>query len=102
MLWRQGDVYISVVSSIPDGAKQLPHTILADGELTGHSHRINDFASAVLFEARGQLFIDVVSEKADVVHEEHGTIQLKRGKYRIWRQREFDPVRDRKHRVVSD
>jgi hypothetical protein len=102
MLWRQGDVYISDISSIPNDAKQLPHTVLADGEVTGHRHRIKDFASAILFEARGQLFVDVVSERADVVHEEHGPIQLKRGKYRIWRQREFDPVQDRRFRVVLD
>lgn len=102
MLWRQGDVYISDISSIPEDAKQLPHSILADGEATGHRHRIKDFATAILFESRGQLFVDVVGERADVVHEEHGTIQLTRGKYRIWRQREFDPTTDRRYRVVWD
>jgi hypothetical protein len=102
MLWRQGDVYISDVPSIPEDAKELAHTVLADGEATGHRHRIKDVASAMLFESRGQLFIDVLADRTDVVHEEHGTIELKRGKYRVWRQREYDPIRDRKYREVLD
>jgi hypothetical protein len=29
-----------------------------------------------------------------VVHEEHRTIELPTGSYRVWRQREFDPRQD--------
>jgi hypothetical protein len=92
MLWRQGDLYIETVSTIPPGAVRLPHVVLAEGELTGHRHRIADVESAVVYEHRGQMFVEVVSDRADLVHDEHATINLDRGTYRVWRQREFDPV----------
>lgn len=102
MLWRQGDVYIETTESVPESALQIPDAILADGELTGHSHRVEDLASAAVFEDRGQLYLDVFAERARVVHEEHGPIVLLRGKYRVWRQREFDPLRKQRFRVVLD
>src|SRR5215475_1580914 len=63
-LWRQGDVFITRVESIPDAARASPlrHGILAHGELTGHSHRLDDAASAALFGGAGHnLFLDVGS-----------------------------------------
>lgn len=92
-MWRQGDIFISAVSSIPGEAsgRPLPHTILAHGELTGHSHRVAD--PATLYAGEGCLYLDVVADRARVVHDEHGTIVLDRGTYRVWRQREYTPQR---------
>jgi hypothetical protein len=102
MLWRQGDIYIESAPSIPDGAIERHNTVLANGELTGHQHRIKDFRSAVVFEDRGRLFLNVLADNAQIVHEEHGTIHLKRGIYRVWRQREYDPRRDVRYRIAMD
>jgi hypothetical protein len=102
MLWRQGDIYIESVASIPMEATERDNAVLADGELTGHQHRFRDIQSAIVYEDRGQLFVNVLAESADVVHEEHGTIHLKRGFYRVWRQREYDPWRDSRQRFVVD
>ena len=102
MLYRQGDIYIESVAAIPESAAERQNHVLADGELTGHQHRITDFRSALVLEDRGQLYVNVVSEFADVVHEEHGTIQLERGLYRVWRQREFDPLFVARERYVKD
>ncbi len=93
MLWRQGDVFIESTPLIPVGAVQQQHLVLAEGEITGHSHRVSDPDTAVLYESRGQLFLQVIAERAAVIHEEHGTVTLGRGKYRVWRQREYDPSR---------
>src|SRR5438270_46682 len=90
MLWRQGDLYIETVSTIPPGAVRLPDVVLAEGELTGHRHRIEDFEAARVYEHRGQKFVEVILDRADLVHDEHATIFLERGPYRVWRQREFD------------
>jgi hypothetical protein len=102
MLYRQGDIYIESVRCLPDGAVKRFSTVLADGELTGHRHRILDFRTASVFDARGEMFIDVVTERAEVVHEEHGPIVLNRGVYRVWRQREYDPWADFRTRIVAD
>ena len=102
MLFRQGDIYIESVRCLPDGATKQFSTVLADGELTGHRHRILDFRTASVFEARGELFIDVIADRAEIVHEEHGPIELNRGVYRVWRQLEYDPLATfRQHFVVA-
>ena len=102
MLFRQGDIYIESVRCLPEGAVKQLSTVLADGELTGHRHRILDFRTASVFEARGEIFIDVIGDRAEVVHEEHGTIALNRGVYRVWRQREYDPRATHRLRFVAD
>jgi hypothetical protein len=102
-LWRQGDVLIQRIESIPPAARKLKRPVLASGDTTGHRHQVKDRRAAQLLsvgEGRDeQLFLEVTSDEADVVHPEHGTIVLPRGSYRVWRQREFD---DRGNRFVAD
>jgi hypothetical protein len=92
MLWRQGDVYILTVDSIPETARQLPHCILAEGEATGHSHRILQTESAQLFELGKQHFLRVLADPVAVVHDEHASVTLPPGLYRVWQQREYSPA----------
>jgi len=65
--------------------------VLARGEATGHAHRIETDGFAEAYSKDGNLFLRVVGSPAKVVHEEHRTIQLPPGTYRVWRQREYDP-----------
>ncbi len=90
-MWRHGDVLIAAVEAIPAGAKALPHCVLAEGELTGHCHRIEGSGVAELLELGGERFLRVEAESARLVHEEHRTITLPRGLYRVWQQREYTP-----------
>ena len=90
-MWRQGDVLLTTVASVPEGAKKLPHCTLAEGEFTGHSHRVAEKGVAELYELNGALFLDVTAESATVVHDEHGPVTLRRGTYRVTRQREYTP-----------
>lgn len=90
-LYRHGDLLVSDADSIPQDARRLHHLVLAEGELTGHSHRIAERDAAVLYEARGEMFLSVVGERATLVHQEHGPIALGPGIYRVWRQREYTP-----------
>ena len=94
-MWRQGDVLIKKVEAVPDGAEKRTDTVLAEGELTGHRHRVEDQATAEVFEdPYGTLFLRVIADQARVVHEEHGPIELETGVYRVWRQREYSPHGD--------
>ena len=85
-MWRHGDVLIAAVDAIPAGAVRRNGCVLAEGELTGHSHRIDRPASAELWQHGGMLYLDVCAESADVVHQEHRRITLPRGLYRVWQQ----------------
>jgi hypothetical protein len=91
IMWRQGDILIAAVEEIPRGATRRPNCVLAEGELTGHSHRIDQPATSDLFEFKGRLYLSVLANEAQVVHQEHGPITLPKGFYAVWPQREYSP-----------
>ncbi len=90
-LYRHGDLLVADAVSIPNGARPLHHLVLAEGELTGHSHRIAEREAATLYETLEGFFFEVHDDRATLVHQEHGPIELPRGIYRAWRQREYSP-----------
>jgi hypothetical protein len=91
-LYRHGDVLLASVPSIPNGAIPQPGNVLVRGEATGHAHRIEDPRSAQLFRHQGTLYMRVSASQASLVHEEHATIVLPQGDYRVWQQREYSPA----------
>ena len=99
-LYRHGDILVARVDSIPEGAVKRPHLVLAEGELTGHSHRIAEPGTAELFEDGADRFLHVLADEgASLRHPEHGPIVLPPGYYRFWRQREYSPA---EIRIVRD
>ncbi len=92
MLWRHGDVLIASVEQIPSKAEQVHTTVLAFGEVTGHSHRTEDAQKAQLWKYGAQMFLEVKSETR-IVHQEHKPLTLPPGLYRVWQQREYTPER---------
>jgi len=90
---RQGDLFIAPTNAIPSGAEPKRHLILAEGEITGHSHRVDGGpALAELFQAEDGIYLDVRAASVRVLHEEHEPVTLPSGKYRVWRQREYTPA----------
>ena len=89
--YRHGDVLIEQADALPKVREKLPHSILAHGEVTGHCHRIQESDEADLYSTSEGLFLHVRGPKVSVVHEEHTTITLTSGFYRVWRQREYSP-----------
>jgi hypothetical protein len=90
-MWRHGDVFIAAVEGLPEAAKRRSSTVLVEGELTGHSHRLEDSSTGELWQRGDQLFLRVTRDHARIVHEEHAPITLPRGTYRVWQQREYTP-----------
>lgn len=90
-MWRQGDVFIAPIPSLPQGTKLRHSGVLVEGELTGHSHRVADLRRAEVLESGDELFLRVLADSAKIIHQEHGTIELPRGDYRVWGQREYSP-----------
>ena len=69
---RQGDVLLKMVEKEPPiGAKVTQKVILAEGELTGHTHVLT--ANKILeWEENGQRYIQVSSDDNGVLfHEDH-------------------------------
>lgn len=94
---RQGDVLVERIATLPAKLKPVAReggrVILAHGEVTGHAHAIRD-EQCDLFESEqeaGVTFLEVRAAVAALAHDEHSTIQLPAGNYRVTRQREYSP-----------
>lgn len=73
--------------------------VLAEGEVTGHAHRLKDPTSGRVFSVGSDLYLEVLADTATIVHEEHGPVTLPRGGYAVRIQREYSPQEIR--RVVD-
>ena len=90
---RQGDVLLVAVPAIPaDAVRQARHgrLVLAEGEATGHAHAIAE-PDAREFRVGDERFV-LVRSAAQLIHEEHATIDLPPGAYRVVIQREYVPA----------
>lgn len=87
-MYRQGDVLI--IEAAPAKGERIPATtnVLVYGEATGHAHRVQS-ESARVYDFGGGKEIDAPNGFA-LVHEEHATIEIPEGYYRVIRQREYD------------
>ena len=96
-LFRQGDVLIERIPALPSKLKKLNRedgkVILAHGEVTGHAHAIIDEHADLYASEKeaGVTFLEVRDAMAALKHEEHATIELPPGAYRVVRQREYSP-----------
>ena len=84
---RQGDILIIKVEAVPAGAVRQESRVLAEGEATGHAHRLD---SGVVYEKDGVLYFRAV-DSVRLNHEEHGQITFAPGTYKVVRQREYEP-----------
>jgi hypothetical protein len=91
VLYRHGDVLIQRIAGLPHGVHRLEGATLAQGELTGHSHRIQQAQAVQLWRQGKELFLEVQESSVTLVHEEHRAIELPQGIYRVWKQREYRP-----------
>ena len=89
-LYRHGDVLLASIASLPPNVHKRAGTILATGELTGHSHRIQQQDAIQLWTRGHELFLEV-KQAATLIHEEHRAIELPSGIYRVWKQRQYSP-----------
>lgn len=97
--WRQGDVFVIETKFVPYGLKIRP-PVLAEGEVTGHAHRLQANTRAqVGVTAGGAMYLTVEDEAATILHEEHGPITVPKGIYEVRIQREYHPQEIR--RVVD-
>lgn len=94
-MYRQGDVLI--VESRHTLGTKAPDKILVYGETTGHAHRVE--GDALVMDLRDGSKVIQAAEPFKVVHEEHDTIEIPEGFYRVVRQREYD---EKEIRYVAD
>jgi len=98
--YRHGDVVLVEMNHDPrwkSDYKTSTETVLATGEMTGHSHRISPIVEGEeLHVSRGTSrafgrdawFLTIPKGGAKVTHEEHNRIDLPKGDYIAFQQRE--------------
>jgi hypothetical protein len=99
-LVRQGDILLVPVEKIPHTRQRVRDGgragVVAEGEATGHAHRIEGPARVVAATPHtsvpGELYVVVDGAEATLVHEEHDPIGLAKGVYQVVRQREYVPA----------
>lgn len=91
-MYRQGDVLL-VATKIPADAelRKAPRVRVAEGEVTGHAHVLERAAGATLEVDVDLEFLRIMGSNGLLVHEEHSTIEIPPGDYRVVRQREYAP-----------
>jgi hypothetical protein len=99
--YRQGDVLLVRVNGVPGKTSPVERehgrVVLAHGEVTGHAHAIVDeSAELVSADEAAELYLLVHGgAPVDLVHEEHATIAVEPGEYKVVRQREYTPEENR-------
>lgn len=99
-LIRQGDIlFVPVkekITSLVNTDRAYVHRkrgegiVVAEGEATGHHHRIRT-KGARLYKSGRTVYLTVPKGGAKLTHEEHETLTIPEGTYRIDNQREYQP-----------
>ena len=90
---RQGDVLLVPVDiEPPKNAQPVELVILAEGEQTGHAHRLR--GNVIEWTAQGERYVRVVGEMGTLQHEDHDpdpvAVVTPDVTYRVVPQREWD------------
>lgn len=99
--YRQGDILL--VPVVDDGNELVDRfnvarqrregIIVAEGEATGHHHRIRTRGAKMYTlgrrTTRSAMFVHVPKTGATLTHEEHSPLQIPPGTYRVVHQREY-------------
>jgi len=107
-LYRQGDILLQEIARLPANLVKVPSKegklVLAEGEITGHAHTMtdNDCALFAIAASDGIQYgtdgfgqaacLTVRKANALLAHEEHATLIIPKGFYRVIKQREYSPV----------
>jgi len=99
---HQGDIFFERLDGVPKGytynaeLSSKGRIVLAEGEVTGHFHAIEEDTDTVVLSPREKAAIDDLilhvrrPEGVVVQHPEHGPITLEPGIWKVKRQREYE------------
>ena len=90
--FRQGDLLIIKVDKLPKDShkKNFEKDIILKGEATNHAHRLvgGDIHSHFGLNRETDMYLNV-PKGGEITHEEHGTIKLEPGVFKVIRQVEY-------------
>lgn len=102
--YAQGDILVEQIDAPVFSGEFVPtengSTVVAEGEATGHHHRLfgtfnwyrDDALARDIPDGLYIGHVQVLPPAAQLTHEEHAPIHLKQGFYRLRRQRQLEPI----------
>lgn len=93
MIYRHGDLCIKSIKALPKGLKKLNHNILAEGEVTGHTHKLISGNYNLYENEKGTKYF-TAKNFVKINHQEHGIKEIADDYYIVEREREFDPFEE--------
>jgi hypothetical protein len=101
---QQGDVLLRRVTIDISKAEKVKRDkrgiVLAEGEVTGHFHGIENCEDAELIKI-GEKMLLSVSKPVDLKHQEHGTITIEPGVWEVGGVVEYDYFQEMQRRVID-
>ena len=110
MKWyRHGDVIINQISKqeyseLGSSTTQKSDLTIAYGEATGHHHTLNaksGTAQVLVSPETQEATAFRVDQKTELTHQEHKTISIPKGYYRVEFEREHEPLSNVARRVYD-
>lgn len=104
---RQGDVLVNRIAKVPSDAKAKDAdprgVVLAEGEVTGHCHRIADPGVCSLRQESGYDIVQI-DVSGLLIHEEHSAHEISGGVFesRIQREYSWSAEAEATSRAVAD
>ena len=105
--FRHGDVIITRITAEEYENLHLPHKndlVIAYGEATGHHHKLQAKAG------QAQVLVNPKTQEAQafsvkgetkLVHEEHKTLSIPKGYYKVEFEKEYEPLEQLERRVYD-
>ena len=104
-LYRHGDLLIKQIDHIPLIAKPLSTSIIAEGEITGHNHKLYGSHQVYGTNPKNPRIIEPTyfqaKEEISLKHQEHATLKIKKGNYVIMHEREYNPFKNIQEEVLD-
>jgi len=99
---RHGDLIFTKIDKLPKLKTQKENSfVLADGEATGHRHVITSPKIITWGKDEQDRLFFALQKEAEITHEEHKTITLPPGKYRMEIEKEYDYFLEEVQNVID-
>tara|TARA_Y100001949_G_scaffold68583_1_gene58139 strand:- start:200 stop:526 length:327 start_codon:yes stop_codon:yes gene_type:complete len=103
---RHGDVIITRITAEEYENLHFPHksdTVIAYGEATGHHHKLQAKAgqAQVLVNKSQETQAFSVKNDTKLVHEEHKTVTIPKGYYKVEFEKEYEPLEQIERQVYD-
>ncbi len=82
---RQGDLLLESIEKLPKKVTKVKDNVILRGVATGHAHTVK---GGTVWKTKDTFYVKV-PKKAQLIHDEHKTIELPKGVYQVIRQKEY-------------